>query len=106
MNGSRRRNKKRKLDILRKKKLEILKKQSDYYGSQYSGLPSSLLAYFLAKQVNKNTVDLLWLAIVGLTSFYMEGKIDKEIYKAQVEDLKIDVLRNKSEEKEIGGISE
>jgi cell division control protein 45 len=94
------------LDILRKKKLEILKKQSDYYGAQYSGLPSSLIAYFLAKQVNKTTNDLLWLAIVGLTSFYMEGKIDKEIYKAQVEDLKVDVLKSKTDDREIGSIME
>lgn len=58
------------------------------------------------KQVNKTTKELLWLAIVGLTSFYMEGKIDREIYQRQVDDLKIDVLKSKSEDNEIGDISE
>lgn len=94
------------MDTLRKKRLEILKKQSDYYGSQYSGLPSAVLAYRLAKQVNKTTDDLLWLAIIGLTWFYMEGKIDKDIYQAQVEEMKIDVLKSKVEGWEINSISE
>jgi hypothetical protein len=73
------------MDILKKKKMEILKKQSDYYGYQYSGLPSSTMAYLLAKQANKQNNNLLWLSIVGLTSHFIEGHINKEIYLAQIE---------------------
>ena len=38
------------------------------------------LCYLLAKQLNKDSNDMLWMAIVGVTSYYVTGKIAREAF--------------------------
>lgn len=94
------------MESLKKIKMSIIKKHSDYYGHQYAGMPSSMVAYRLARQTNKSSNNTLWLAILGLTSHFMEGRMDKETYDRLVGDLKVDVRKGNDSSKQVGTILE
>ena len=51
-----------------------------YYERSYFGWPSSFMTYELAKQLNRDRNAQLWLAIVGMTSQYLEGHLDPAEY--------------------------
>ncbi|CAM9154798.1 unnamed protein product [Ectocarpus sp. 8 AP-2014] len=50
----------------------------------------------MAMQLNKDTNDLLWLAIVGLTDQYIHQRIDQEIYHMVVAQLQQHVVAKNS----------
>lgn len=56
---------------LRKARDELNKKHEDYYGRQFSSIPSSMIAYRIACGANKNNNGVLWMAMVGLTSLFV-----------------------------------
>lgn len=55
------------------------------------GAPSAVVAYEMTKDTNNDTNELLWLAIVGLTSYYVQGDIDHGRYLQLLQDVRIDV---------------
>ena len=47
---------------------EKIRRHRDYYAvGNYTGYPSSFIAFHIAKEVGRSRNDMLWLAIVGLT---------------------------------------
>lgn len=72
--------KQRKLREKKKERQMLSKKIDDYYGRQYIGLPSSLIAYRLARDVNKSSNDYLWFGMIGLSSLLQDSKISKKSY--------------------------
>jgi cell division control protein 45 len=53
----------------RKSRRKVL---NEYYLATSYGAASSMVAYEISKETSKDTNDLLWLAIVGLTSYYIQ----------------------------------
>ena len=50
----------------------------EYYGNTFFSLPSSYCVYRLVRELNKGDNYSLWLAIVGMTSMYLENNIPKD----------------------------
>lgn len=51
----------------RRRKRTVANKLRNYYEGDYFGISASMLAYHVTKTLNRETKDLLWLCIVGLT---------------------------------------
>lgn len=55
-------------------------------------MPSALLMYELALQMNKRRNDLLWLAIVGVTEHLLEEHFKEKQYEPMFQELQSEVL--------------
>ncbi|CAM9308546.1 unnamed protein product, partial [Hapterophycus canaliculatus] len=67
-----------------------------YYNGATHGSASAVQLFAMAMQLNKDTNDLLWLAIVGLTDQYIHQRIDQEIYHMIVAQLQQHVVAKNS----------
>ncbi|CAM9095461.1 unnamed protein product [Ectocarpus fasciculatus] len=67
-----------------------------YYNGATHGSASAVQLFAMAMQLNKDTNDLLWLAIVGLTDQYIHQRIDQEIYHMVVAQLQQHVVAKNS----------
>eukprot|EP00939_MAST-03C_sp_MAST-3C-sp1_P004838 g4838.t1 len=63
----------------------------EYYCSTCFGAATAMVAYEISKEDGKDTNDLLWLAIVGLTSYYVRADIDQSRYIQLLADVQIEV---------------
>eukprot|EP00904_Undaria_pinnatifida_P002618 jgi/Undpi1/12357/HiC_scaffold_5.g02029.m1 len=63
-----------------------------YYNGASHGSASAVQLFAMAMKLNKDTNDLLWLAIVGLTDQYIHQRIDQEIYHMVVAQLQQHVV--------------
>ena len=79
----------------RKSRRKVL---NEYYLATSYGAASSMVAYEIAKETSKDTNDLLWLAIVGLTSYYVSGDMDKTRYGQLFLAAQIEVSSKNSDE--------
>ncbi|RZF37098.1 hypothetical protein LSTR_LSTR013794 [Laodelphax striatellus] len=60
----------------------------DYYQFSYYGKSSSVLVHELIWTLSKGNVDILWYAIVGLTSYVVCGDKTQELYMEEMSVLK------------------
>lgn len=67
-----------------------------YYNGATHSSASAVQLFAMAMQVNKDTNDLLWLAIVGLTDQYIHQKIDQDVYHLVVAQLQQHVVAKNS----------
>lgn len=74
----------------KKFKRQKLHEVASYYGKVEWGTPSSHVVYQLAKQMNKESLDLLWYKIVGVTDFSISEKKDLD---EEFHDVEQDVKR-------------
>ncbi|KAJ1919382.1 DNA replication initiation factor cdc45, partial [Tieghemiomyces parasiticus] len=56
-----------------------------YQRGQYYGQATAVTLYILALQLSRETTDMLWFAIVGLTHQFLLDHIDEEDYWGQVQ---------------------
>ncbi|CBJ26130.1 conserved unknown protein [Ectocarpus siliculosus] len=77
---------------------EVTRRQRirQYYNGATHGSASAVQLFAMAMQLNKDTNDLLWLAIVGLTDQYIHQRIDQEIYHMVVAQLQQHVVAKNS----------
>lgn len=63
--------------------------------TQYSfyGRSSALIIFELAWKMSKDTMDLLWWAIVGITEQLVLGKIESTVYTLEIENIQSHVSR-------------
>lgn len=61
----------------RRRKVNQLQK---YYRSSYYETAASNVGFLLANQLNKPTLNLLWLAVVGVTDQFLHERIDEIVY--------------------------
>ncbi|XP_057295663.1 cell division control protein 45 homolog isoform X1 [Hydractinia symbiolongicarpus] len=66
----------------------------EYYECSYYGNSVATVLYDLAWKLTKDSNDLLWLSIVGLTEQYLMSKIDRERYFEEYTSLRDHVLRH------------
>ena len=67
---------------------------SDYYSAgSYFGMSASEMFYILATQLARTDINILWLAIVGLTDQYLNGRIGHEKYLIQAQGYREEVLK-------------
>jgi hypothetical protein len=59
---------------------ERIQKLQAYYSGTKTGTPAAYVAYELANQLGRSGNDLLWYAIVGVTSHHAQGRMDNDIY--------------------------
>lgn len=59
----------------------------EYSQFSYFGMSSSMLFFELAWKLGKDTVELLWLAIVGTTEQMLASKIEPNVFEAACEQL-------------------
>ena len=89
-------------------KLKKIKTKIDtYYSGSYYGLPSTLIFYFLSRQLNKNTLKGLFLLIISITSEYLFYHISEEIYnklyyRCVSEYQSLNKKKNKEIDKDLG----
>jgi len=57
---------------------------SKYYSGTSFGVPAAHTMYKLAEQLNKDTKELLWLAIVATTSHYLLNHLEYDTYHSLV----------------------
>ena len=50
----------------------------EYFRGSYYGMPAATVVYQLAQQLNKESNDMLWLAIVGLTDYYINDAVSSK----------------------------
>lgn len=86
------------------------KKIDDYYGRQYIGMPSSMIAYRLARDVNKTSNNYLWYGMIGLTSLFHDSKISKKSYDScesffSNEMMKLNPVKSNDNSQDVGSIS-
>lgn len=71
--------------------------QRQYYVGSYYGMPSACVMYELARQLNRDTNDLLWMALVGLTDHYVHDLIDHDTYAHLAQEYRQEVVGKNSE---------
>ncbi len=64
---------------------------SEYYRGTSFATSASVLMYELASGVNKDTNELLWLSLIGLTDQYLNERIDHVKYNEEVQKKANDV---------------
>ena len=85
---------------MRKLKASLTQKVQEYYYNQFYSLPSSFISYRLIKDLKKSNNAYLWYAIVGITSMFLEQKIQKEQFESICSLYRIDLaILNREEEK-------
>eukprot|EP00457_Paulinella_chromatophora_P004477 gb/GEZN01004489.1/.p1 GENE.gb/GEZN01004489.1/~~gb/GEZN01004489.1/.p1 ORF type:complete len:584 (-),score=68.31 gb/GEZN01004489.1/:81-1832(-) len=72
----------------------------DYYRSSYYGRAVAGVLFDLACQLNKDSNELLWFSIVGLTDLYVHQRIIKERYDMQVQYTNEEVARLNAQDEE------
>ncbi|XP_064392878.1 cell division control protein 45 homolog [Halichondria panicea] len=77
--------------LWKKKREEILYK---YYEFNTHGTSASLLMYELAMKMSRDSNDLLWWAILGLTEQLLYEKVDRERYVTDLHALQPYVIRH------------
>lgn len=60
---------------------------SEYYKGTYRGRSAALTMFQLATQLHKDTNDMLWWAIIGLTEQYVNDLTDRQRYESEVSAL-------------------
>eukprot|EP00611_Tribonema_gayanum_P009773 TRINITY_DN1964_c2_g1_i2.p1 TRINITY_DN1964_c2_g1~~TRINITY_DN1964_c2_g1_i2.p1 ORF type:complete len:658 (-),score=278.74 TRINITY_DN1964_c2_g1_i2:501-2474(-) len=70
----------------------------EYYASDSYGLGASLVLYNLAERRAKDTNDLLWMAIVGLTDQFVHARIQKDMYLTHMWELHGNVVMKNADE--------
>lgn len=72
----------------------------EYNQYSYYGRCSSLIIFELAYKLSKDSIDLVWLAIVGITEQLLLGKIESSTYTLEIDIIQghISRLTNKSSE--------
>lgn len=80
----------------KRRKIDVRQMQNEYYrGSSYA-TPVAMLAYELATLLNKDSNDLLWLSLVGLTDHYVNDRMNHDEYNTITVEMTETVL-NKNE---------
>jgi cell division control protein 45 len=78
----------------RKEKIKNRRLIADYYSTgTYHGNSTSGVVYELAQQLGRSNNELLWLAIVGVTSQYIFERMDTYKYAEMLELFKDDRAR-------------
>lgn len=54
-----------------------------YYRGTFYGRPSASIVYEIAVQLNKDSREILWWRIVGMTDNLIHEKLDAEIYNIE-----------------------
>lgn len=67
-----------------------------YYLYTHYGPAAAMIAYELSKDWSKDSNDMLWYAIVGLTSYYVHGNISHDSYVELLQDLQTEVSAKNS----------
>lgn len=78
-----------------KKTVKILKNESDSSGIYFAPAIAGGM-YELAKELNRNTLEFLWLWIVGLTDQFLHNKIERVEYEAKISICINEVVSNPS----------
>lgn len=65
---------------IRRKRAEV----AEYYRKTYYGTSASSLMYALANQLNKDSNEMLWWAIVGMTDQFVHENVDVTRYREYV----------------------
>ena len=78
---------KRKLRQYRRAKVE------EYYSGSFSGKSAAQIIYYMAQQLNKESSNMLWLAILGVTSQYLNSQIPKIQYEEAIIEFQREILR-------------
>jgi cell division control protein 45 len=68
----------------RRHKRQCKEQVAEYYKGTYRGRSAALMMFQLATQLHKDTNDMLWLAIIGLTEQYVNDLIEKSRYETEV----------------------
>lgn len=76
-----------------------------YYGGSHFGTPASTIAYEISRQLNKDTNDLLWLCILGVTEHYIGGKMASDAYGGMCQYLTQEVKSKNADADEGSGRS-
>ncbi|XP_077995544.1 cell division control protein 45 homolog [Glandiceps talaboti] len=88
----------RRMDRRRKRRLWEQERQDIIFGYEefsFHGTSSAIVLYEeLAWKMSKDTNELLWLAILGLTSQIIIGKIERDKYVSDVDELNRHVSRH------------
>lgn len=92
---SRKRKRREKKYTSRKNRRKVL---NQYYLSTSYGAASSMVAYEIAKETSKDTNELLWLAIVGLTTYYVHGDMNTDTYHRLFQGAQTEVASKNSDE--------
>jgi cell division control protein 45 len=78
----------------REKRAERRRRLVEYYRGSSYGSASAQVAYSLARDLQRDSNELLWLAIVGCSEQFVLERIGTERYLAAVDALANDVLKN------------
>ncbi|KAK2169147.1 hypothetical protein LSH36_12g20040 [Paralvinella palmiformis] len=80
---------------MEKRKWEENRKKILFEYTEFSGygLSSSLLLYDMAWKMSKDTNDLLWLAIIGVTEQYINQHVERDKYMESIAELQPHVSR-------------
>lgn len=65
----------------------------EYSQYSYYGRGSALTIFELAWKLSKDTIDLVWLAIVGITEQLITGKIESSTYTLEIDTIQGHVSR-------------
>ncbi len=68
----------------RRYKRQCKEQVAEYYKGTYRGRSAALMMFQLATQLHKDTNDMLWLAIIGLTEQYVNDLIETSRYETEV----------------------
>jgi len=90
--GRQRRRRERKARRARRERIE------QYYLGAFHGAPSALVLHRLCQQVNRDSRDTLWLAIVGLTDLLVHQRVEHAHYRLMVEGLEVEVQASQAQE--------
>lgn len=89
--------------LWRRKRQEIVYKYTEFHSHSTA---ASLVMYELAWKLTRDTNELLWLAITGLTEQLLHEKTDREKYVSEMHRLQPHVLRlNRSEEETVSAVN-
>eukprot|EP01084_Bolivina_argentea_P104208 186603_1 len=60
--------------------IRLQRSQDEYYKYEYYALNSSNILYLMARKIQKDDNNMLWLGILGLTESFIYEKIDRDKY--------------------------
>lgn len=64
-----------------------------YYSGSYYGTSVAWLMFELAKQMNRENNEMLWMALVGITEQLVHLKVDKFQFEQRCKEAQADILR-------------
>lgn len=77
----------------REEKIQKRIKIDTYYNGNYFGTSVAWLSFELAKQLNRENNDMLWMALVGVTEQLTHLKVDKFQYEQRCKEIQADIVR-------------